>query len=696
MRQMLLTLAVLSQAIPSSVAYGQGTSFNYQGLLSQSGTPVNGLTDLTFTLFGSADGGQPVGASNVLLSLSVSNGLLNTALDFGSSAFDGSPRWVEIAARPSGLNADFVALKPRQALSPTPYALYASRAGVSASAASVSGLVPASQITGTLPLGRLPGGVLTNGFGTAQLSGFFSGSGAGLSNINLSAVSAGRIRNELSIPSVKSYPTGLTPMSIATYDPKHDGRPSLVLANYNDSVLDLQLNDGKGVFARGNTLKVGKFPACVIAPELFRDGRSSLVTADSGSDTLTVIPMNFGGTPQQSFPLAVGKGPMGVVAADVNGDGFPDLISANSGANTLTVLTNNQNGNFVFSATLPVGVMPMSVAAGDIDGDGRVDLIAANNADNTLTLLMNRPGGFAPGISIAVGAGPRCVIAPDLNGDGAPDLVSANYGDGNVTILMNSGAGVFLPPTTVAVGPSPFSVVAADLHGTGTPDLVTANTAGAQLAILFNQGGGKFVLDRTVSVGKGPQGLVAVDLNRDGFVDLVAGNTSDTPKATFSVVLSSLALQFTQNVGIGTATPATKLDVNGEITCTAVNITSDRNAKEAFEEVDPQAVLERLSSLPITRWQYRSQPEVRHIGPMAQDFFEAFAVGHDPRHIAGVDEDGVALAAIQGLNAKLERKLEEKDQEIARWRETHQALEERLAALERRLSKTVRKPQGSK
>ncbi len=45
---------------------------------------------------------------------------------------------------------------------------------------------------------------------------------------------------------------------------------------------------------------------------------------------------------------------------------------------------------------------------------------------------------------------------------------------------------------------------------------------------------------------------------------------------------------------------------------------------------------------------------------MAQDFYAAFGLGADDKHIAVVDESGVALAAIQGLN----QKLNEKDAEI--------------------------------
>ena len=85
-------------------------------------------------------------------------------------------------------------------------------------------------------------------------------------------------------------------------------------------------------------------------------------------------------------------------------------------------------------------------------------------------------------------------------------------------------------------------------------------------------------------------------------------------------------------------------------------LTSDRNAKENFEPVDNQAVLAKVAALPVTQWNYKTdQADVQHIGPMAQDFQAAFKLaGTDDKHISVVDEGGVALAAIQGLNQKLE------------------------------------------
>ena len=106
---------------------------------------------------------------------------------------------------------------------------------------------------------------------------------------------------------------------------------------------------------------------------------------------------------------------------------------------------------------------------------------------------------------------------------------------------------------------------------------------------------------------------------------------------------------------------------------------SDRNVKEDFAPVDAKQVLEKVAKMPVTTWNYIAQGKtIRHIGPMAQDFYAGFNVGEDERHITTIDEGGVALAAIQGLNMKLQ----EKDAEI-------QALKERLEKLERALSSSA-------
>lgn len=104
---------------------------------------------------------------------------------------------------------------------------------------------------------------------------------------------------------------------------------------------------------------------------------------------------------------------------------------------------------------------------------------------------------------------------------------------------------------------------------------------------------------------------------------------------------------------------------------------SDRNAKENFAPIDAGEVLEKVAKLPVTTWNYHAQADsIRHIGPMAQDFKAAFGLGQSDRTITSSDLDGVALAAIKGLNEKLESR----DQRIA-------DLEQRLKQLEALLLK---------
>jgi len=144
------------------------------------------------------------------------------------------------------------------------------------------------------------------------------------------------------------------------------------------------------------------------------------------------------------------------------------------------------------------------------------------------------------------------------------------------------------------------------------------------------------------------------------------------------VAAKSFMITSAGDVGIGTASPGAKLDVNGTARMTVCQITSDRAAKNHFLPVNAREILTKLVSLPISTWAYTNAPNIRHVGPVAQDFQATFRVGEDDKHIATVDADGVALAAIQGLH----QLMQEKDAKI-------HDLETRLEALEHKLESRV-------
>jgi len=140
-----------------------------------------------------------------------------------------------------------------------------------------------------------------------------------------------------------------------------------------------------------------------------------------------------------------------------------------------------------------------------------------------------------------------------------------------------------------------------------------------------------------------------------------------------------LCISTNGNVGIGTLNPTNKLMVvNARCDGSSWINASDRNLKQGFAGVDAQAVLARVAALPVTTWSYKAQPEQKHLGPVAQDFHAAFGLGADDVSIATVDESGVALAAIQGLNEKVEEQrveLKQKETEVTE-------LKQRLVVLE--------------
>lgn len=82
--------------------------------------------------------------------------------------------------------------------------------------------------------------------------------------------------------------------------------------------------------------------------------------------------------------------------------------------------------------------------------------------------------------------------------------------------------------------------------------------------------------------------------------------------------------------------------------------------------MDPLEVLAKVSALPVSTWNHKAQDKaIRHVGPMAQDFKAAFGVGVSDTGITTVDAEGVAPAAIQGVDQKLEQEVAPLRRELA-------------------------------
>jgi len=133
--------------------------------------------------------------------------------------------------------------------------------------------------------------------------------------------------------------------------------------------------------------------------------------------------------------------------------------------------------------------------------------------------------------------------------------------------------------------------------------------------------------------------------------------------------------------------PTMRLDANGNMVLSgALTEASDVNRKEHFQAVDGEQVLAALVELPISTWNYiGDDPSVRHLGPMAQDFYAAFGLGVDETHLAPLDVNGVTLVALQAQNHQIEDLAAENARlsaDVGRLEQANADLQARLAQLE--------------
>jgi hypothetical protein len=253
----------------------------------------------------------------------------------------------------------------------------------------------------------------------------------------------------------------------------------------------------------------------------------------------------------------------------------------------------------------------------------------------TVRLQQDGSSGWAPQTWDVAGNETNFFIRDATNGSKLPFRIQPNTPGDSLTLTDDGvGVGTWTPS-------QPLHVYRSD----GSSSLLVEETSGTttvrNLLRLKNNGGPRITF-----------------LNTNTSVTWIVGSTGNDRFA------------LTKN---GSGETEFQLTGNGNLTISGtLTENSDFNKKENFSTVDNQEVLARLAEVPITTWNIKEDgEEVRHMGPMAQDFYAAFELGEDDVHLAPLDANGVAFAAIQALNEIVE----EKDAEIA-------SLEARLVALE--------------
>ncbi len=392
------------------------------------------------------------------------------------------------------------------------------------------------------------------------------------------------------------------------------------------------------------------------------------------------------------------------VTALTAGDGV--TVSASSGPITLGL-----------GSTLTLGSLPVSIITGGTpvlyaDNNenffagyqaGNVDMSGFQNIAVGQIALLNNTSGYQ---NTAVGYG---ALFGNTNGidntaNGYAALFANTSGSHNTAVGINSltfntsGSGNTAVGDSALFGNSTGSDNTANGYDTLVDDLGSFNTAGGALALENNNSGSENTADgyeamqnNTSGYANTGSGFGVLYFNANGTVNSAFGYLAlqGNRSGSFNVAIGAQALINCQSgaeniaigynagsaldggefsdIDIGNSGVAGESDIirigdgqsatylSGKVYGTSFNSTSDRNAKEHFTSIDASAVLAKVAALPVTEWNYKDDKSAQHIGPVAQDFHTAFGLnGGDDKHISVVDEGGVALAAIQGLNQKLE------------------------------------------
>ena len=732
-------------------AFAQDTAFTYQGRLNDGANPANGSYDVTFTLFATNTTGVAIAGPVTNAATAVSNGLFTATLDFGNQ-FPGAARWLEIGVRTNGAGS-FFTLSPRQALTPTPYAIFAA----GANAAGLNGTVPTANFSGTY------GSAVTLNNSANQFTGSFSGNGANVTNVNAASLGG--------LASSNFWQLGGNNVAAGKFLGSTNNQPVEIWVN-NQRALRLEPTPTNGAVNVIAGSLINKVDAGVVGATIAGGGTSNFngvaltnwVRANYGtvgggagnlaSNVLSTVVGGYRNTASGFFSTAMGYGStasgnastamgfnstasglqstaMGLNSA-ASGD-HSTAMGASTATNSFSTALGSSTANGDHSTAMGNSTASgqYSTAMGNgssANGIGSTALGSFSSAANTNSTALGNSiaagnystaagqsaavGDFSTAMGGATAKGQYSTAMGNSTANGqASSAMGFSTASGDYSTAM--GASTATNSFSTAMGNSTAEGVSSTAMGQSTANgyystamgassasgawsfaagaLAKANHQGAfvwadnQFTDFASTAPNQFLIRASGGVGIGlnnPAGALHVasssgapqfqitQNNTAEYTRLrmnVSGNPSwemdVSPGATPSLTFWNSSLRMT-------------IDYSGNVSATSFNPSSDRNLKENFSPVSPREVLDKVAALPITHWNFKDDAGTKHVGPMAQDFYAAFGVGPDDKHIATVDADGVALAAIQGLN----QKLTEKDVEI-------QELKQGLAELKQLVGK---------
>lgn len=503
-----IVLVLIHLMTPTAFPQPLTTSFTVQGELAQSGLPATGPVDLRFRLYDSLNGPGQIGSSLATTGIALSGGRFTVILDFGSVAFAGQRRWLEIDVSAAGAGV-YTTLAPRQELTAAPNATFAATAGQATNATTLNGQGAsfyqnaANLSTGTIPDARLATTVartniaqtFTGAMTFSNAGNAFTGSGAGLSGVNaaqlngqaaafyqnatnLATGTLNDARLSTNIPRLNLIQT-FTGQQTFSVQPVFSSAsvPFLVSSSTLVANLNADLLDGLSAAAFApvsHTHSAGQITSGTLG-----DGLLSANVALLGGLQTFVGAKTFSAAPAFTSVGAPFTVSSGTVVTNLNAD-LLDGLSAGafgqiagtqawSGANTFSNAGNSFNGSFTGAGSGLTSLNATNIASGAL-ADARLSTNVAL-LGSAQTFSGSKTFSTAPAFSAPSGA-PFTVTSPtkvaSLNADLLDGLDSTNFfRAGNAINLTTTSAGASsILATNIDVTMLDSSALRGDVIGT--------------------------------------------------------------------------------------------------------------------------------------------------------------------------------------------------------------------------------------
>lgn len=329
------------------------TSITYQGRLNNGGTPADGDYDFTFGLYLSNSGGVPTAPVVTNSSVTVSNGLFTTSLDFGA-AFTGSNYWLEIGVRKAGGGTDFVVLSTRQQLTASPQAIYASSAG---------------SVTGTLSVTNIPPGVAlldsSPAFSGTVSASALQGDGAGITNLNAAQLTTGMVADALlsaNVALLNSSPNFIGTVSAGALRGDGSGVTNLDASRITTGTLADALLSTNVAFLNSSASFTGTVSAAALRGD--GSGVTNLSASQVTTGTMADALLSANVAMLNSSPSFTGTVSAGALRGD--GSGVTNLNASQVATGTMADARLSANVALLNSSPIFTG----TVSAGALRGDG--------------------------------------------------------------------------------------------------------------------------------------------------------------------------------------------------------------------------------------------------------------------------------------------------------------------------------------